>query len=209
MQVSMRLHLLALLSAAATILVVVAPAFATPDPLTTARDATAAFNDQGSAQAAGYSLFTDKDDVACIDQPGQGAMGVHYVNGAFVQAGTIDAARPQAVVYEVQGRGVRLVALEYVVLKAGWDATHSGPPELFGQTFMTTPDGNRFGLPAFYSLHAWIWKANPSGLFNMWNPDVSCPTFRAPGGHSAMEEAMAAHSVVPSADASDEVVPTD
>ena len=33
---------------------------------------------------------------------------------------------------------------------------------------------NRFGLPAFYSLHAWIWKHNPSGTFSMWNPNVSC-----------------------------------
>jgi len=30
------------------------------------------------------------------------------------------------------------------------------------------------GLPAFYSLHAWIWKHNPAGDFAMWNPDVTC-----------------------------------
>ena len=40
---------------------------------------------------------------------------------------------------------------------------------------MLTPGGNRFGLPAFYSLHAWIWKFNPSGTFAMWNPQVHCP----------------------------------
>jgi hypothetical protein len=47
---------------------------------------------------------------------------------------------------------------------------------LFDQEFMVTPHPNRFGLPAFYSLHAWIWKHNPAedGMFAMWNPDVSC-----------------------------------
>jgi hypothetical protein len=53
-------------------------------------------------------------------------------------------------------------------------ATHSSPPSLFGQTFNFTPAPNRYGLPAFYSLHAWIWKNNPEGMFAMWNPDISC-----------------------------------
>ena len=58
---------------------------------------------------------------------GAGSMGVHYVKGALVR-GTIDAARPQAVVYEVQADGrLQLVALEYVVLQAAWDAAHGAP----------------------------------------------------------------------------------
>jgi hypothetical protein len=69
-----------------------------------------------------------------------------------------------------------LVAVEYVTFQAQWDATHKSRPKLFGQTFMLTPDGNRFGLPAFYSLHAWIWKHNPDGTFAMWNPTVHCPS---------------------------------
>jgi hypothetical protein len=40
---------------------------------------------------------------------------------------------------------------------------------------MLIPEGNRYGLPAFHALHAWIWKFNPSGTFAMWNPRVSCP----------------------------------
>ena len=204
---TMRVHLFALASAIAALLVVALPAFATPDPLTTARDASVALNDQASAQAAGYSLLTDKDGIACIDQPGQGAMGIHYVNGALVQGGTIDPARPQAAVYEVEGRSLRLVALEYVVLKAGWDATHGGPPTLFGEQFMTTPDGNRFGLPAFYSLHAWIWKHNPSGLFNMWNPTVSCSLFHPTGAGDPMDQDMSAHTIVPTDSTISEVDP--
>lgn len=37
-----------------------------------------------------------------------------------------------------------------------------------------TPAGNRYGLPAFYSLHAWVWTENPWGMFNMWNPSLQC-----------------------------------
>jgi hypothetical protein len=35
---------------------------------------------------------------------------------------------------------------------------------------------NRFGLPAFYSLHVWVWKHSPAGMFAMWNPTVHCPS---------------------------------
>jgi hypothetical protein len=147
----------------------------TGETVANARDATAGFTDPAVALAAGYDLLTDAADLACIDQPGAGAMGIHYVKGALVQAGTIDAARPQALVYERTPEGhLQLAAVEYVVLQAGWDAAHPAPPSLFGQSFMLTPADNRYGLPAFYSLHAWIWKDNPSGLFSMWNPAVSC-----------------------------------
>jgi hypothetical protein len=102
-------------------------------------------------------------------------MGVHYANGALVEAGAIGASAPQALVYEPAADGtLRLVALEYVVLQSTWDETHDAPPALFGQEFMLTPEGNRFGLPAYYALHAWIWEPNPSGMFAMWNPWVSC-----------------------------------
>ena len=59
--------------------------------------------------------------------------------------------------------------------EADWQAAgHGSPPSLFGRTFDFTPSPNRYGLPPFYSLHAWIWKPNPSGLLFAWNPRVSC-----------------------------------
>jgi len=164
-----------LVSLALTILASTVSAADSGDTLANARDATAIFQDPTAALAGGYDVLTDAADIACIDMPGQGGMGVHYVKGSLVQSGVIDAARPQALVYEVQGDGrLSLVALEYVVLQSTWDAAHSSPPELFGHKFMLTPAGNRYGLPAFYSLHAWIWKNNPSGTFNPWNPTVHC-----------------------------------
>jgi len=145
------------------------------DSLANARDATAVYQDQAAAAASGYELLTDAAGLACIDDPSMGAMGVHYVKGALVGDGAIDPARPEALVYEVSRDGkVNLVAVEYVVLQSAWDSAHSSVPMLFGQKFMLNPAGNRFGLPAFYSLHAWIYKQNPSGTFAPFNPRVSC-----------------------------------
>jgi hypothetical protein len=43
--------------------------------------------------------------IACIDKPGVGAMGVHYVNGALVGDPTENASAPEAVVYEPDANG--------------------------------------------------------------------------------------------------------
>jgi hypothetical protein len=102
-------------------------------------------------------------------------MGIHYVNGALVGDPAENAATPEALVYEPQPNGrLRLVAVEYVVLQSAWDAGHASPPSLFGQQFTLTPAGNRYGLPPFYELHAWLWKHNPRGMFDDWNSNVSC-----------------------------------
>ena len=168
-------HVIPFTVAALALLVTVLPSLASGDTVSNVRDATSIYNDPAAALAGGYELLTDAADLACIAQPGAGAMGVHYVKGALIQSGTIDAARPQALVYEPQPDGrLRLVALEYVVFQSAWDASHTDAPTLFGQKFMLTPAGNRFGLPPFYSLHAWVWKHNPAGTFEPWNPQVHC-----------------------------------
>lgn len=145
---------------------------------TDAKRATVKYHDLAVAKRAGYALLKDRNGVACIamdDMPAMGAMGLHYAKKALVADGAVDANKPEALVYEPLGRGkLRLAALEYVVLKAAWDLHHPKPPTLFGQTFNFTPAGNRFGLPAYYSLHAWFWKHNPHGEFSMWNPTVTC-----------------------------------
>jgi len=124
----------------------------------------------------GYDLLRDAAGISCVDQPGEGGMGVHYVNGALVGDGKVNAETPDVLVYEPRADGrERLVALEYVVFQADWDATHSSPPRLFGQEFELATADNRYGLPPFYELHVWLWKFNPSGLFDDWNPRVHCP----------------------------------
>ena len=139
------------------------------------RTATEQYQDVTAAEDAGYALLKDKDGIACIDNE-DGAMGIHYANGDLVAGGVIDALKPQVLVYEPgEGDELHLAAVEYVVIQEAWDASHDAAPELFGQEFMLTPEGNRYGLPAFYSLHDWAWKTNPDGEFAMYNPDVTCP----------------------------------
>jgi len=153
----------------------VASASKKDDGLDGVREATAQFRDVSATGPAQYGEFKDVDGIACIDMPGMGAMGIHYVNGGLVGDGAIDPNAPEALVYQPDGQGKRrLVAVEYIVDKAQWDATHADPPSLFGETFNETDSPNRFGLDPFYSLHAWAWKHNPAGAFSMWNPDVHC-----------------------------------
>ena len=46
-------------------------------------------------------------------------------------------------------------------------------PTLFGQMFMATGEPNRFDIPAFFSLHVWLWQDNPCRLVPAVQPDVS------------------------------------
>ena len=139
------------------------------------KHATARYHNLAFAKNAGYGRFLDVNGVACIDMPGMGAMGVHYVNGSLVGDGKLDPLTPEAVVYEPDTAGrLHLVAVEYVVIQNAWDANHRRPPALFGHRFDFTASPNRYGLPPFYSLHAWVWKHNPVGTFAMWNPRVTC-----------------------------------
>ncbi len=156
-----------------------------------ARQATASFHDLSVANAAGYSVeVADLQQLTCIADPGgAGAMGIHYLNPTLVPElfdasapASVDASTPELLVYAPSSDGSpkRLVALEYLTIKASGDAQHGGvPPSLFGQTFNQTGANNRFGLPAYYSLHAWIWDPNPTDLFAPWNPRVSCPSSRS------------------------------
>ena len=142
--------------------------------------ATAPFHDLGAAKDAGYDVHVaDKAGLTCIANGADGAMGDHFANGALLfDHGAIDATRPEALVYETRNDGTfKLVALEYIVTVADWEEANGANaprPTLFGQDFDFSDATNRFGLPPFYSLHAWIWKDNPSGLLKPWNPKVSC-----------------------------------
>jgi hypothetical protein len=135
--------------------------------------ATSRFQDVNKAIDAGWSIrLADKNGIECIAQPGEGAMGVHMVNGSLLDS-TIDLTRPEALVYErTSTGGLKLAALEYVVFQSAWNSPF--PPALMGREFDVVPEGNRYGLPAFYALHIWVWKSNPSGLTHAWNPQVDC-----------------------------------
>ncbi|MEU0966600.1 hypothetical protein ABZ357_14735 [Streptomyces sp. NPDC005917] len=111
--------------------------------------------------------YTPTGDCAKDTRTGKGAAGYHYVNTANI--GSLDPAEPAGLLYETDSAGGRaLVGAEWIV-RAGTGTT---APTLFGQTFQGP--ANLPGVGSVYTLHAWIWKDNPSGLFAPWNPTVKC-----------------------------------
>jgi hypothetical protein len=139
----------------------------------TVRDATERFKDVNVAEAEGYHL-----QFGCVSGPDAGAMGMHFVNAPLVGDGVIDVAKPEIVIYEPQPSGsLTLIGADYLVFADQWNATHATAPELLGQLFHLFEAPNRFGLPAFYTLHVWAWKDSPTGTFVNWNTNVSCDAF--------------------------------
>ena len=137
------------------------------------RESTARFRDVSVAEAEGYAL-----QFGCVSGSDAGAMGLHYVNASLVSAGVLDATRPQIVIYEPAPNGtLRLVGADYLLIAKQWDAAHPDTPQLMGQLFHLFESPNRFGLPAFYTLHVWAWKDNPTGMFVNWHSNVSCEAF--------------------------------
>lgn len=138
------------------------------------RDATARFTDVKVAADEGYRL-----EFGCVSGDDFGAMGLHYVNDTLVGNGVVDPTRPQIILYESTPNGpLKLTGADYLVLADAWDAKHPGvTPQLMGQIFHYFSAPNRFGLPAFYTLHVWAWKENPQGAFVNWHPQVSCQSF--------------------------------
>jgi len=145
------------------------------------RDSTERFKDVAVAQSEGYQLA-----FGCVTGPDKGAMGLHFVNGAFVAntpmtpTGEIDATRPEIVIYEPLPNGkLQLIGADYLVFASTWDQAHpnQGAPQMLGQLFHYFEFPNRFGLPAFYTLHVWACKDNPNGAFVNWHPNVSCAPF--------------------------------
>src|SRR5262250_2508978 len=115
------------------------------------RQATERFKDVSVAEKEGYAL-----QFGCVSGPDSGAMGLHYVNGDIVNSGVIDPTHPQIVIYEPTPDGkLKLIGADFLVIASVWDAKNQGPPELMGQLFHYFESPNRFGLPAFYTLHVW------------------------------------------------------
>ena len=131
-------------------------------PLATlVQDANQRFEDVNAAIMEGYG------PIPCVSGPTGGSMGIHYVNGEYLNDGVIDVSKPEAVMYEPQPDGsLELIGVEYI--------TFTGPANLEGHLFNFVGAPNRYGLDPFYELHVWAWRHNPSGTFTDMNPDVSC-----------------------------------
>ena len=137
------------------------------------RESTERFRDVSVAEAEGYQLL-----FGCVSGPDSGAMGLHYVNLALVGDGELDPTKPEIVIYEPGPNGRRrLIGADFLVFAEAWDKKGVGTPQLMGQLLHLFESPNRFGLPAFYTLHVWAWKENPTGMFVNWHAKVSCEGF--------------------------------
>ena len=142
----------------------------TPQLVADVRKATQQFINVNNAGTAGYTA-----SFGCIAGPDHGAMGIHYINGDFVNDGQININQPEALIYEPVGNARRLVGVEYIVDAKSWLMYHDNtPPVLEGQDFQFVPAPNRFNLNSFFELHVWAWRGNPQGAFVDWNNNVSC-----------------------------------
>ncbi len=155
--------------------------------LAAVRAATAPYHDVDAAIAAGYLPPTGP----CVFSPA-GAMGIHTPNPALTSDQSVDPLRPEVLLYLPKpGGGVRLVGVEYfmtvLVTNGGpptpwfspdpWGAEYSvvtPTPSLFGETFAGPMAGHDPGMPWHFDLHVWVWRPNPSGMFALWNPAISC-----------------------------------
>ncbi|MFF7642058.1 hypothetical protein [Streptomyces canus] len=118
----------------------------------------------GATGAYAYEPYAVADGfipTACT--PGS---GYRYVDEENV--GQTDPEKPAALLYEDGPYGRRLVAVEWIAKAESGVAA----PVMFGQTFQKPVDLPDVG--SSHTLRAWIYKTNPSGLFNPTHPDVTC-----------------------------------
>ena len=129
------------------------------------RQATARYHSTTQAIRAGY-----EGDGHCVEVPGLGGMGYHWANEDLVDP-VFDPANPEVLLYEPDKNGnLKLVGVEYIVINVGQDRPHFGdhPFDIDGVPPLMDEE-----VP-HWSLHVWLYKENPNGMFAPFNPKVSC-----------------------------------
>jgi hypothetical protein len=146
---------------------------ALPPELQDVRAAVAKYHSFEQAQSDGYTLRAGEP---CVRSP-LGTMGYHVANAALMADDAIDPVRPELLLYAADESGnVKLVGVEYWKRDSdGSLATADDRPSLFGQPFDGPMPGHNPTMPVHYDLHAWVAEENPSGVFAMFNPNLSCP----------------------------------
>jgi len=131
------------------------------------RVATAKYHVVEQAIADGYVSLGE-----CVENPPIGAMGVHFIKWDLLNDSVLDITNPELLVYEPTEHGLRLVAAEWMIRTASLPpGTH---PKLFGVPMKGPMPEHVPGMGEHFDLHAWVWKKNPSGTFEDWNPRVKC-----------------------------------
>ena len=103
-------------------------------------------------------------------------MGVHAINFALLMDPAIDPLRPEGLLYAPNEDGqLKLVGVEYLKVDADQNlATDGDRPSVLGTAFDGPMPGHDADMPVHYDLHVWLVERNPNGLFEQWNPAISC-----------------------------------
>lgn len=134
------------------------------DDLETAWEALTPYYSGADAEENGYTN-TEK----CISVE-DGAYGVPFINTDH--SGT-DLRIPGVLMYRLTSSWM------YNAMGAEWyvsaDSTDS-PPSMFGKEFHGPMDSHssKSDQPDHYGLHAWLFNANPNGMFARYNPTIRC-----------------------------------
>ena len=121
--------------------------------------ATAKYQNINNAFADNYG----KDPIVVMPN-----MGYHFLKVELVSP-VFDMKKPAILVYNKKNNGkFELVAVEYAVPMS------SLPPHVAPEGFTGNDDvWNENTLnTGWWTLHAWVWKNNPDGVFNPMNPLV-------------------------------------
>jgi hypothetical protein len=161
------------------------------------RAATERFQDVKVALAEGY-IRDPADMCETADMMGRpasaGAMGVHYFrpdllgvtappNPRVAGGGThTDFRLPAILIYEPQADGsMQLVAVENLVFQASWAAAgNKSLPTFHGVAYDVMQDDpatavdEAHNFEPHYDRHVWLYRENPNGIFEPFNPAVSC-----------------------------------
>jgi hypothetical protein len=136
------------------------------------RQVTAKYHDVNVALADGFIRTPN-----CVESP-DGGMGIHFINPARLMDPAENILEPEILLYVETTAGMKLLGVEYFYGIGAPDTHVPNPappaPVLFGRPFDGPMEQHEPGQPPHYDLHVWIWQANPSGMFAMFNPNVSC-----------------------------------
>jgi hypothetical protein len=141
-----------------------------PEDLAQVRLATAPYHQVESVLRAGYAPTAGL--THCIERPGVGAMGYHFFSQQLIADAVVTPLQPEALVYAPGPNGqLQLAAVEYIVPIQAWHAAGNiEPPSVLGVPMHPGPN------PAlgWYILHFWVWRHNPAGMAEDWNPAITC-----------------------------------
>ncbi len=185
---------------------------ADPD-LTDLREATERFRDVNVALAEGYipDPMNACETAEGMGRPAEeGGMGIHYFRPDLLEitgppnprvdgTGThTDFLQPAILLYEPQADGsLELIGVENLVFAKAWkEAGNTEPPSFRGVPFDYMADDPETEVDEahmfepHYDLHLWLYRENPNGMFEPFNPNVTCEHHvpAPPAGHAPGDE---------------------